>query len=89
MKEQSVGVGHAKAHLCELLDRVREEEVVVTITRYGRPVAKIVPVGLVPENGHLVNAQGWLADDDPFFDTLRAVVAARRRHRPRAIRREA
>lgn len=85
MNEQRIGVGEAKAHFSELLDRVRDEEIVLTITRHGRPVARIVPVGLVAEAGHLAGAAGWLADDDPFFAAVRSVVRARSRHRPRGI----
>ena len=86
MKEQQIGVGEAKAHLSEIIERVRGEEVIVTITRHGRPVACIVPVSLAPARKHLAEARGWLADDDPFFETMREVTANRRRHRARATR---
>lgn len=39
----SVGSFEAKTHLSALLDRVERGEE-VTITRHGRPVAKLVPV---------------------------------------------
>lgn len=39
----SVGAFEAKTHLSALLDRVEQGEE-VTITRHGRPVAKLVPV---------------------------------------------
>ena len=45
--EELVGVGEAKSHFSELLDRVREQSVVVTITRHGKPVARLVPIDLV------------------------------------------
>ncbi|TMB66934.1 MAG: type II toxin-antitoxin system Phd/YefM family antitoxin [Chloroflexi bacterium] len=41
---KQVGVYEAKTHLPRLLDEVERGET-VTITRHGRPVAKIVPVG--------------------------------------------
>jgi prevent-host-death family protein len=40
----TVNLAHAKAHLSELIDRVESGEAVV-ITRRGRPVARIGPIG--------------------------------------------
>src|SRR5437763_1265509 len=42
--ESSVGAYEAKTHLPQLLDRVEGGET-VTITRHGKPVAKLVPAG--------------------------------------------
>ena len=42
MKE--VGAYEAKTHLSELLDDVEQGED-ITITRYGRPVARLLPAG--------------------------------------------
>jgi prevent-host-death family protein len=38
-----VGAFEAKTHLARLLDRVEDGET-ITITRHGRPVARLVPV---------------------------------------------
>jgi prevent-host-death family protein len=40
---EQIGVYEAKTHLASLLDRVEEGET-VTITRHGKPVARLVPV---------------------------------------------
>jgi prevent-host-death family protein len=40
--ESSVGAYEAKRHLAELLDRVEGGET-ITITRHGKPIAKLVP----------------------------------------------
>ncbi len=40
----TVGAFEAKTHLSDLLERVEQGEV-VTITRRGRPVAQLVPIG--------------------------------------------
>ena len=82
MKEERIGVGEAKAHLSELLERVRNEALIVTVTRHGKPVARIVPLGMIPERGHLAQAKGWLDDDDSFFASIRVIVDARNRHLP-------
>jgi len=42
-----IGAYEAKTHLSELLDRVENGER-ITITRYGRPVAELVPAGDSP-----------------------------------------
>jgi prevent-host-death family protein len=84
-REERVGVGEAKSHFSELLERVREDAIVVTITRHGRPVARLVPVDLVPTTGHLAEARGWLDDQDPFFDSLRRIERVRSRRRPRRV----
>lgn len=44
----TVGSFEAKTKLAELLDRVEAGET-VTITRHGKPVAKLVPAGLDQE----------------------------------------
>ena len=38
-----IGLREAKAHLSKLIDRVEGDEV-LTLTRNGKPVARIVPV---------------------------------------------
>lgn len=48
MSRAKVGAYHAKTHLAELLDRVEKGER-ITITRYGRPVADLVPTTGAPE----------------------------------------
>ncbi len=42
-EEREVGVYEAKTHLPKLLDAVEHGET-ITITRHGRPIAKIVPL---------------------------------------------
>lgn len=42
-KASTVGAFDAKTHLSELLDRAEKGET-ITITKHGRPVAKLVPV---------------------------------------------
>lgn len=64
----TVGTYHAKTHLTDLLNRVEAGET-ITITRHGRPVAKIVPA----------DAPGRAVDDAIAmeFRRLRESVAAR------------
>lgn len=45
---ESMGIYEAKSRLSELVERAESGQV-VTITRRGKPVAKIVPVRTVPE----------------------------------------
>jgi prevent-host-death family protein len=43
--ESSVGAYQAKTHLPQLLDRVEGGET-ITITRHGKPVAKLIPAAV-------------------------------------------
>ena len=87
-KEESVGIGEAKSHFSELVERVRDESAIVTITRHGKPVARIVPVDAVSPDRHLADARGWLEEDDPFLADLESIERARHRQRPRPVRLE-
>lgn len=80
-----MAVGDAKSHFSELLDRVRNGSLIVTITRHGKPVARLVPIDMIGPAPHLADARGWLEGDDPFFRQVERVVADRARHRPRRI----
>jgi prevent-host-death family protein len=83
---ESVNVAEAKRRLSDLLGRVAYGGDTVLITRRGRPMARLVPLG-PPEAGEgLAGVRGWLEDEDPFFDRVDAIVAVRTRHRPRAYR---
>jgi len=42
--EQTVAASAAKTHLLELLDQVNTRRKPVTITKRGRPVARLVPI---------------------------------------------
>lgn len=80
-------VAEAKKHFSDLLGRVayRGEEVV--ITRRGKPMARLVPMA-EQQPTHLSEVKGWLAEDDPFFDAIDEIVAARSRHLPRPVKLE-
>ena len=56
----------------------------ILITRRGKAMAKLVPPRAEPRK-HLADVQGWLEDDDPFFDTLEEVIGERPRHTPRVL----
>jgi prevent-host-death family protein len=51
---ETVGIFEAKTHLSELLERVAQGEA-FTITRHGRPVAKLVPA--IPERSQAAVSQ--------------------------------
>jgi prevent-host-death family protein len=51
---RSVGTFEAKTHLSALLERVQRGEE-ITITRHGRPVARLVPVAAAPERARLAD----------------------------------
>jgi prevent-host-death family protein len=47
MSSSSIGAYEAKTHLPRLLDQVEQGDI-VTITKHGRAVARLVPVGARP-----------------------------------------
>ena len=84
MDEETINVAEAKKHLSEILGRVAYGKQHIVITKRGRPMARLVPV---QENDHyLGNAQGWLEDDDPFFDIIEGIIKERSKHIPRILK---
>jgi prevent-host-death family protein len=47
---KTVGIFEAKTHLSTLLKRVEQGEEII-VTRHGKPVARLVPVGAVNREG--------------------------------------
>jgi prevent-host-death family protein len=87
--EEHVSVAMAKNHLSELLGRVAYGGETVLITRRGRPMARLVPPDSVDRGQGLADVKGWMDDDDPFLTAVQNIVAARKRHLPRALKRPA
>jgi prevent-host-death family protein len=54
-----IGAFEAKNRLSELLQRVENGEE-VTITRHGKPVARLVPAAATAEQDRIREAVGWL-----------------------------
>lgn len=81
MIEETVNIAKAKKHFSELLGQVAFGKKQILITKRGKPMARLVPAEEIET--HLGNAKGWLEDDDPFFDTINAIVADRGKHVPR------
>ncbi len=84
---EEVSVANAKNRLSELLGRVAYGGVTVHITRRGKPMAKLVPFDTGEQIPGLADVTGWLDDAHPFFGTVDDVVAARKRHVPRVLKR--
>lgn len=81
---ETVGAFEAKTHLAELLERVERGEV-FTITRHGKPVAKLVPA--IPEKSQAAVNQAiedwisWRDKHGPKLDglTIRELIEEGRR----------
>ena len=85
-KTATINVADAKRHFAVLLGRVAYGGETITITRRGKPMARLVPIDADTTAPHIADAQGWLEDDDPFFTTIDTIVADREAHHPRALR---
>lgn len=79
MSDRQVPAAEFKAHCLQLLDQVQKSGVPLTVTKRGKPVAKLVPIsaaksgslrgcmrGLVSIDGDLVEPTGetWEADGE-------------------------
>ena len=78
---KSVGVAEAKKTLSDLLGRVSYRGETIIILRRGKPVARLVPMSA--EKGSLTSVEGWLDEEDPFFQEIERVVADRPKRRLR------
>src|SRR5215471_2712143 len=85
-KTSTINVADAKRHFADLLGRVAYGGETITITRRGKPMARLVPVDVDTAAPHVADVQGWLEDDDPLFTTIDTIVADRETHPPRALR---
>ena len=70
-------VAEFKNKLSDLLNRVAYRREHITITKRGRPIAKLVPIG-DEKPSHLAQVQGWLKANDPFFDILDNIIEQRK-----------
>ncbi|NJK92732.1 MAG: type II toxin-antitoxin system prevent-host-death family antitoxin [Blastochloris sp.] len=77
MKIQEIGIFESKTHLSELLEKVQKEGVTYRITKRGKPVAELRPLGepvksLRPKCGYGKDLPGryYMAPDfnDPLED---------------------
>jgi prevent-host-death family protein len=81
----ALNIAEAKKHFSDLLGRVAYGGETIWILRRGKPMAKLVPPGPIPDQPHLADVRGWLEDDDPFFSLLEKVQGGRRTRRPRVV----
>lgn len=77
-------VAEAKARFSELIGDVAHAGRSVLITKRGRLMAKLVPVG-TQVRPHLAKVKGWLDSNDPFFEAVDEIVAERAQHKPRPV----
>jgi prevent-host-death family protein len=86
MKEKAINIAEAKKHFSELLGQVAYGKKRIVITKRGRPMARLIPAA--ENDRHLSNAQGWLENDDPFFEVMDKVVYNRSNRAVRAVKGE-
>ena len=78
MKEMAISIAEAKKHFSEILGKVAHGRKRIVITKRGRPMARLIPAA--ENDRHLSTAQGWLENDDPFFEIMDRVVDNRSNH---------
>jgi prevent-host-death family protein len=50
MKTHSIQAGAFKAKCLQLMDDVNEKHISITITKHGKPIAKLVPIDPSPQD---------------------------------------
>jgi len=86
MIQKEVSVAEAKKHLSELLGRVAYGGERIVISKRGRPMAVLVPPVQPKAERSLRGIEGWLEEDDPFFEIMDQIVRSRSRHLPRVTK---
>jgi len=84
MTEKIISVADAKKHFSDLLGQVAYKKKHILITKRGKPMARLIPVEA--NDDHLIDAHGWLENDDPFFDAIDRIVQERPKHVPRIFK---
>ncbi len=70
MPERRIMASRFKAECLAILDQVDEMKVSFTITKHGRPVARIVPADTDEYGGDLMGSVTLVAEDDEaYFST--------------------
>jgi prevent-host-death family protein len=77
----TISAADLKTRLSEFLGRVTYNHEKFVITRRGKPVAQLSPIGQMPQ--HLGQMKGWMEDSDPLFGILDQIAADRDKHLPR------
>lgn len=68
--ERTIMASRFKAECLSILDQVDEMKVSYTITKHGRPVAKLVPADADVYGGPLLGSVTLIAEDDEaYFST--------------------
>jgi prevent-host-death family protein len=86
MSETEYSVAEAKKHFSEILGRVAHAGERIVISKRGKPIAVLVPPNQAISEDCLSKVEGWLEEDDPFFDIMAGIVAERQAHIPRMLR---
>jgi prevent-host-death family protein len=86
MDLKEVSVAEAKKHFSELLGRVAYGGERIVISKRGRPMAILVPPAQPKAERSLGGIEGWLEEDDPFFETMDQIVRNRAKNLPRVTK---
>jgi prevent-host-death family protein len=86
MNEYRINLAEAKKHFSELIGKVAYGNERILITKRGKPMARLIPAE--QSTRHLGDVEGWLDEDDPFFDEINQIIQDRKKHTPRLIKRD-
>jgi prevent-host-death family protein len=78
MGERTIMASRFKAECLSILDQVDEMKVSYTITKHGRPVARLVPADADAYGGELMGSVTLIAEDDEDYFSTRETWDAER-----------
>ena len=67
MTDRLIMASRFKAECLAILDQVDELKISVTVTKHGRPVARVVPMDAGPLSDELVGSVTLVAEDDAAY----------------------
>jgi prevent-host-death family protein len=72
MNEKLIGSAEFKASCLKIIDRINKDRQAVTITRRGKPVARLLPLHPTAEGESIIGAMkgSVLRFDDPFMPAV-------------------
>jgi prevent-host-death family protein len=68
MRKKTVAISELKAHCLRLLDEVARHGESLVVTKRGRPIARVVPIGPPAPDEALARLRGTLAGGDTLAD---------------------
>lgn len=82
---KTISAAEARRRFSTILGEVAFGHKEYIVTRKGRPMVRIVHIESADERHNLGDVEGWLEEEDPFFEVMKKVECARQDELPRGM----